>query len=172
MNATTAELDLLCAGAYRPFTPTPSRKPDPWLSALQRKEFLETAETRIGAVGALLELRDAALFRVESYTVDDWGVIIGITHVPMPGFISGPTEPIKIGSDWDGFYTDPNRWQARQCWKFLFGDVEIQSVIAAGAEAAGRDTLLTCIQVHIIFNWYRASRKGNRKTSTQRIFQA
>ncbi len=145
-------------GAYRPFMPTPNEELYPWLSTLKRKEFLATADSRIGAVGALLELRDAALFRVDSYTVDDWGAKIGITHVPMPGFRSGPTEPIKISGCWDGFFTDPKRWQARYGWKFLFGDVEIQSVIAAGAEAAARGTLLTCSQVHLIFNWYQALR--------------
>ena len=135
--------------------PTPNEERYPWLSALKQKKFVETADTRIGAVGALLELSDAALFRVDSYTTDDWGVRIGITNVPMLGFRTGPTEPIKITSCWDGFYTDPKRWQARYCWKFLFGDVEIQSVIAAGAEAAARGKLLTCDQVHLIFNWYR-----------------
>jgi hypothetical protein len=143
--------------------PTPNEELNAWLVALSRKKFLETADTRIGAVGALLELRDAALFRVDSYAIDDWGVRIGITHVPMPGFRSGPTEPIKIGGSWDGFGTDPKRWQARYCWKFLFGDVEIQSVIAAGAEAAARGTLLTCIQVHLIFNWYQALEERKKK---------
>jgi hypothetical protein len=143
--------------------PTPNEELYPWLSALSRKEFLKTADTRIGAVGALLELRDAALFRVDSYTIDDWGVRIGITRVPMPGFRSGPTEPIKISGSWDGFCTDPKRWQVRYCWKFMFGDVEIQSVIAAGAEAAARGTLLTCSQVHLIFNWYMALEERKQK---------
>jgi len=54
----------------------------------------------------------------------------------------------------------------------MFGDVAIESVIAAGAEAAARGTLLTCNQVLLIFNWYMALEERNRKTSTPRICQA
>ncbi len=115
---------ISCAvGAYRALMPTPNEERDAWLIALRRKKFLEAAETRVGTVGALLEVRDAALFRVDSYSVDDWGVRIGITHVPMPGFGPGPTAPSVITCCWDALSTLPERWQARYCWKFMFGTV-------------------------------------------------
>jgi hypothetical protein len=143
--------------------PTPNDKLSTWLTELSRKEFLETVDSRIGGVGALLELRDAALFRVTGYSIDDWGARIRIMHVPMAGFRSARTGPIEISSSWDGFSTTPERWQARYCWKFLFGEVEIETAIAAAAEAAARGLLLSCNQVHQIFNWYKTLEERKQK---------
>ena len=112
-------------------------------------------QTRIGTVGVLVELQHPTLFRVNSCVPDEWGVRIGITEVPMPGFQPAQTETMEIGTIWDGFTNNAERWQTRYCWKFLFGDAQMQSVIAAGGVAADRGKLLSCNEVLFIFTWYR-----------------
>ncbi len=58
---------------YRPFVSSPNVNPPAWLTELSVGAFLKEPDTHIGSVGALLEMVWATLFRVESYTLDDWG---------------------------------------------------------------------------------------------------
>jgi hypothetical protein len=141
---------------------TPHEELEPWRSGWSCKEFLKTWDARVGSVGALLELRHANLWRVDSYSVDEWGVKINVSYLPMPGFKPARNDRAELSSAWEMFHIDEGRWQARYCWKFLLGDHEIESVIAAGAQAASLGLLLTDSHVLAIFRW-RSSLESREK---------
>ncbi|WP_263378755.1 hypothetical protein [Granulicella paludicola] len=117
--------------------------------------FMTVADARVGTFGVLIELRQVTLLRVEGYSCDEWGAMIEVTPVMLPGFRKSDAKTHKISSVWGHFHTDQGRWQARYCWKVLFGATFIQAVIAAGAEASERSMLLTQHQIFKIHQWAR-----------------
>lgn len=123
----------------------------------EHERFLEVADTRVKSTGVLLEDGHATLFRVESYRCDELGVWIRITHVLRPGFRTPRLDTCEIGAAWDYFVANQERWQARHCWKFLFGEDQINTVIAVGAEEAARGRLLSDSQVFAVFRWHALS---------------
>lgn len=155
-TATGPKQDSVSRSHFRAKNAVPLLNPDRYQLLGERalQKFLSVAGSRVGYVGVLLEMKHARLFRLDSYSVDDWGATLRVSNVPLAGFKDFPRKTAEISGRWDGFCTDKGRFQVHYCWKFLFGAEQMQSLIVAGAEAATYGQVVTCDQVHQIFHWH------------------